>query len=296
MIIGVSDSNQYKFSGQLIEHWEKQGHEVRKSIYHEPDFVKECDAVFYDFADGCALQMSKEGVKAKKCIVRGIDIDLYAKHFHNINYDLVDHFIVLCDRTKKMVENTVPEKKLRVIQCGVSLEKFTLKKKYKTKKAVFVGRLWIGKNVAGAIDVVTELNRLDPGWTLHIRGERFDPVWWEDFVMNKIKLAEFPVTFDDPVADMNEYLEDKDLSIISSYKEAFSYAGAEALAKGIPAVFADWPEARDLWPGYTYSTPRQAADLYLNNLQNFRDEHRAFIKRKYDEQIMFSKIDALLEA
>lgn len=296
MKIGVSDSNQYKFSGQLIEHWQKMGHEVRMSIYHEPEFIKECDVVFYDFADGCAIEMTKEGIRAKKCIIRGIDIDLYVNYFRNINYDLVDHFIVLCDRTYDMVSGVVPENKLHKIQCGVNLDKFTLKKKPAGKRAVFVGRLWIGKNVAGAIDVVSELNKIDKGWTLHIRGERFDPAWWEDFVMNKVKRAKFPILFDDPIDDMNEYLEDKDLSIVSSYKEAFSYAGAEAMAKGIPTLFADWPGARSIWPSYVYTTPRDAAQLYLKNLKGNNNRHREFVKKMYDENIMFNKIDALLEA
>ena len=300
MKIGVSDPDRYTFSQQLIDHWESQGHEVVKSLYHEPGFVAECDVVFYDYASAMVKQLSEEGAKPKKCIVRAIDVENYMNYYKTFNWDLIDHFIVLNEAQKRMFKErpdfTCPEEKIHVISPGVNLDKFTLKQGLQTtNKAVFVGRFWIGKNVAGAIELVEILNSFGNEWTLHLRGQGLDPRWWDKYIKHKIECARFPIIIDDRQEDMNAYLEDKSLMIVSSFKEAFSYAGAEALAKGIPTVFNNWYGAEDVWPKeWIYSNPWDGALKAVEVGKLLPSELRHYIEERYDEKYMFERIDSLL--
>lgn len=295
MIIGVSDPDQYTFSKQLIDHWKSMGHEVRTSLYHEEGFVAECDAIFYDFLSGDVVELTKFGVKPKRVVARAIDIELYCGYWNNINYDLIDSLIFLNSDIMEFIYSkglSCPREKVHIIKPGVDFNKFTLKTAPQTKKAVFVGRLWIGKNVVGAIDLVHELNKIDPGWELHIRGDRPDPHWWEKYMEHRKSVENFPIHVDSRVDDMNQYLEDKDLMIVSSYKEAFSYVGCEALAKGIPAVFNNYFGATSVWPKeLIYNTPGEGAILAAELVKKDRQSLR---NMAYDEKVMFEKIDKLM--
>lgn len=297
MIIGVSDIDKWNFSEQLIKHWESQGHEIRKSMYHETDFINQCDVVWYDFASINVVELGKEQQKPKaKIIVRAIDIENYMNYCDGFNFDYIDHYIFLNNKQKEMMQAhpgfKMPEEKIHVIPMGVDLDKFTLKKTKPGKKAVFVGRLWIGKNVVGAIDLIYELKKTCPKWTLHIRGDRYDPRWWKKYADHRIKELGVEVVYDQRVDDMNEYLEDKDLMIMPSFKEAFSYVTCEALAKGIPTVINNWYGAKDIWPEeFIYNTPSEGARL-ADVLTAREPEY--FRKFAYDEKDMFKKIDALL--
>lgn len=297
MKIGVSDVNKYKFSQQLIDHWVEQGHEVDYSIYHETSFITDFDVVFYDFAAVNVVQLCKEKKRGKKVIVRGLDVEHYMTYHHNFDWDLIDYYIVLNPAQLRLLREkdfTCPEEKVKIIPPGVSLTKFTVKKAPPTKKAVFLGRFWIGKNHVGAIDLVHELNKLDPGWSLHLRGLGPDPRWWAKYFRYRMEEADFPIEIDGThEEDLNAYLEDKDLMIVPSYKEAFSYAGAEAMAKDIPAVFNNWYGSKEVWPEeIIYNTPSEGAALVHRGWEP--GYFRKIIEDRYDENRMFKEIDALL--
>lgn len=301
MIIGVTDPDKFTFSQQLIDHWESLGHTVKKSMYHEPRFVNECDAVFYDYASMMVGELAKGGKKPKKCVVRAIDVENYMNYHQRFDYDLIDHFIFLNPSQRKLLEEkewTCPEDKVHIIPPGINLKKFTLQQKQPTDtlKIVYVGRLWIGKNVLGALDVAYLLHKQYKNVELHLRAEGLDPRWWKKQIEYRISQLEFPVHIDEHVEDMNQYLEDKHVMIVPSFKEAFSYVGAEALAKGIPVLFHDWYGSHDVWPEYLiYKTPDEALDVLTYVTENKTPEDlRKLVEDRYDEQLMFQKIDKLM--
>lgn len=302
ILIGVSDPDQFTFSQQLIDHWEKQGHEVRKSLYHEEKFVNECDVVFYDFASAAVGELGKEKQKPKaKIIVRAIDVENYMNYCQRFNFDYIDHYIFLNESQKKMVMDHpdfhMPEEKIHIIQMGIDTKKFNLKHQFaeKPRKITFIGRLWIGKNVLGAIDVADLWYYMDKKVELHILGDnRYDPRWWRKLCEYRISQTDMPIYFEHNVDDVNEYLEDKDLLIQPSFKEAFSFVTAEALSKGIPALVHDWYGSHDVWPeDLIYRYPHEALNVYDRMDRNPR-RLRSIVTEKYDQERMFREIDALL--
>lgn len=301
MIVGVTDPDQYKFSQQLIDHWRDLGHEVMVSLYHEPAFVEKCDVIYYEYATNMVQQLAKEGKKPKRVIVRAIDVENYMGYHHTFNYDFIDAFIFLNKSHKKMViENgfACPKEKIHVIPPGINLSKYTLRETdpEEVLKIAYVGRLWIGKAVFGALDVAEAWWHLGQPVKLYLRGDGFDPPWYKKYVEYRIETSPVEVVFDGWVDNLNTYLEDKDVLIVPSFKEAFSYVAAEAMAKGIPTLINDWYGAREVWPEWMiYRQPMDAFSKYGQMAHRPRKELRAVIEERYDEQLMFGRIDALLQ-
>ena len=298
-IIGVSDPDNFTFSRQLFDHWAKQGHEIRTSLYHEESFTEECDVVFYDFCSQAVGELKRFGKKPKRVIIRAMDIEIYDFDFEHMNWDLVDYLVFVSEHTKRMAledrHNTCPESKIRVVSNGVNMDQWTLKKSNTGKKALFCGRLWIGKNPAGALDVVHELNKKDPGWSLTFRAENCDPPWYNKYFQHRCKTENFPIDFVGRVDDLNTFYDNYDLLILPSFKEAFSYVTAECLAKGIPCLVNDWYDAHGVWPSsYIYRTPSEAVEKY-EKIKNWKTEFHRANAEKYDENYMFEAFDKMLE-
>lgn len=298
MKIGVADPNKFKFSGQLINHWQSQGHHLLAHVCNleEHEF---CDVVFYDAASANVAFYCKNMKRQKKVIVRALDVENYMNYYKDFNWDKIDHLIFLNESQKKLLTShsdfTCPEEKMLIIPPGVNMNIYTIPKKKRGKKAVFVGRGWIGKNAVGAIDVIYELNKIDPGWELYLRTDKFDPRWWTKYFDYRVSRCGFPIHIEEETEDMKRYLDDKDLMIVSSFKEAFSYVAAEAMAMGIPTVINDWYGSEDVWPKeLIYTTPSEAASSALKLINRPPEYFRDIIKDRYDEEIMFKKIDALL--
>jgi len=77
------------------------------------------------------------------------------------------------------------------------------------------------------------------------------------------------------VRDVTAWLEDKDVLLVTSQKESFSYAAAEAAAKGLKPVVHNFWRVRDIWPEeWVWDTVGQAAamiDSGFCHSQKYRD-------------------------
>lgn len=299
MKIGVCDPNRFKFSRILIDHWENQGHEVVKHIANL-DKHNECDAVFYEQASAPVIHYSEKMPRQKHVVVRAIDIENYMNYYKRFDWDKIDYFVVLNKAQKKLFTDRhdfdCPPEKIKVIQCGVEMDKFTLKQKPQGKRAVFVGGKYPMKNPDGAIDLVYELNKLDPGWKLHLRGKDCNDRAYRKYLEHRADELGIEIIHDKQQEDMNEYYEDKDLMIVPSHKEAFSYVAAEAIVKGIPAVINNWYGAYDVWgEEMVYNTPSEGARKALELLKMDRkDIRQGIIDNGYTAERMIKEIDKLM--
>ena len=299
MKIGVADPNRFKFSGQLIEHWKKLGHTIYAHVANIEQH-NECDAVFYDQASANVIYYSERMPRQKRVVVRAIDIENYLPYHRRFAWDKIDYLVFINNAQLRLLREdpqfTCPPEKIRVIPPGVNLNKSTLKKSGKGRQVVFVGDLYPLKNAGGAIDLVYELNKMGgEKWKLHIRGKSVNNHVYEKYLEYRAKSLGVDVAYDAWQEDMNAYLEDKDLMIVSSLKEAFSYAAAEAMAKGIPAVINNWYGAYDVWPQtLVYNTPNEGARLAYKLLEKPPIFFRNLIAEKYPEERMLAAIDELM--
>lgn len=277
MKIQVFDSWR-KFMGPVVERWREMGHEVEWGMHWGPELVTGADVVLFYPVDNNLKRASNEQEKPPhtRIVAEAVDIDIYAGHVGGVNWEFVDDIIVMAphmlklfrQKTGRRVPEGVP---VHVVPGGVDLEHFTLRKQERGYNVAWVGRLWIAKNVFGALQVFYQLIKTDPAhpWRLFLRGENYDPLWWRNHVEAYLEacpaLAE-RVAFTPHAEDMNEWLEDKDFLLQTSYKEAFAYCVAEAAAKGIRPVIQMTNGARDVWGDHwVFDTHDEAVEMLLED-------------------------------
>ena len=303
MKIAVADNNSRKFTHDLIEHWIELGHEVKYEAGASEVLAQWADIYYIDTWDNNLHYLYKlyhgdEGVsrtedwdnnKKPTIVVRALDWEVWlgmARDQDIINW--VDKVIVIAPHIEKELRKYGEfGNKIKVIRPGVNLDKFTLKTKVTDgfQLGMSLGDMWKYKNHMGGLDIFTSLYRQDNRWRLHIRGQHenqaYDPTNFEYYLESRgIKDV---VTLYPWTDDMNQWYENIDILLHPGQKEAFCYAVAEAMSKGIPAVINDFYGSKDIWPG-VYQTHEEAIEAILKAQQLLTEEGKQFF-RKYIEKV-----------
>lgn len=266
--IAIADNNNGKFTTDLKEHWEAQGHEVRYEPGASEYLAQWADVYFVDTWDNNVHYLYKlyhgdtgvsrpddwDNSKKPKIIVRALDWEVWIGFARDQSIiDWVDEVVVITPHIEEELRKHGDFKdKITLIRPGVNLEKFAPKTKETDgfQLGMVLGDMWKYKNVYGGLDIFTTLYREDNRWRLHIRGQHessiYDPENWEYYLESRgIKDA---VTLYSHTEDMNEWYENIDILLHPGQKEAYCYAVAEASAKGIPCVINDFMGSHDIWP------------------------------------------------
>jgi glycosyltransferase involved in cell wall biosynthesis len=300
--IALFDSNSGKFSFPMKEHWEKEGHEVKYEYGYNPVLANDSDATFIDVCDGNAIVATTGGdqgeswiYRGNKLVVRAIDIDVWAGHYQSVDWSKVSDVIFIAKHIKELAEKAIDFEsfgtRVHLIPCGVDGNKFTLKRDLKpNKKIAMVAELWYAKGIDMALEFAT---LLPEGYELHILGKWCLDGWhasWVNYFVSQHHL-ESKVKFIDYVEDMNEWLEDKTYAITFSRKEAFSYAIAEGMAKGLIPLIHDFQGARDIWQRkFIFSNCAEA--LRIMRSYHYPDpSYRNWVLERYSLDKMMDRIN-----
>lgn len=315
MKIAIADNCNGKFTSDLKEHWEKEGHEVRLETGASEELAQWADIYYVDFWDNNIHYLYKlyhgvEGVsrtpdwdnnKKPLIVVRAIDWEVWCGLMRDqAIIDWVDKIIFIAPHIQQKVASEVKlNGKDKLIRPGVNLEKFTLKTK-KTdgfQLGMVLGDMWWPKNHMAGLDIFTTLYKENPKWRLHIRGQHeggndFWKAMFEYYLESRgIKDV---VTLYPKVENMNEWYENIDILLHPGMKEAFSYAVGEAMAKGIPAVVNDFQGSQDIWqlpfgPDIYQTHPEAIEKIKKRKLDS--GFNRRFIKDNYSLNTMVKEID-----
>lgn len=285
-----------KFWGDAIRYWQEQGHEVKSGIYWGPELVEWSNVSIFHPVDNNLKQASIKQEKPAGTIViaEAVDIDIYSGHMGGVNWasGYVDALVFYADHMKaytervygKKIPATIPR---YIVPGGIDLKRWTLIDRVQGGYNVaWIGRLWIAKNLFGALQVFNQLIKTDPGnpWRLHCLGKNWSPPhWWrqhcEGYLAANPELAE-RVTFTESVPDVNEWLTDKDYLLQTSVKESFGYVIGEAAAKGIRPVIQNTMGATDIWPReWIFDTHDEAVEMLL--VRHDPAKVRGVIKNRY---------------
>lgn len=280
-----------KFMPPVVEYWRSKGHEVESGIYWGPELVEGRDLCYFYPVQNNLKQASlkQEKPKGTHIVAEAVDIDIYAKHHCAINWDFVDDLIFMAPHMKKLALEMCPLPEnlpIHIVPGGVDVDKWTLRKDPKRGHNVaWIGRLWIGKNVFGALQIFNQLIKQDPSpdWKLFLRGEKYHPAWWQKHVEAYIEAnAELGkrVTFVPQVPDINVWLEDMDYLLQTSFKEAFGYVIAEAAAKGVKPIIQTTNGALDTWPSsWIFQTHGEAVRMFSGSYEP--ETYRAYVADMY---------------
>lgn len=289
-----------KFSPPIVAHWQSLGHQVLVNPPYEA--MTEADLTFFFQGDNCAV----EGVSkphSGRIAVMCHDIEVWAGQANAIDWTRVDKALFVADHIKKMVD--VGKTPWIMIKQGIDLNKFTLKKNLindtPVRKIAYVvgnNRIWDVKRLDIAFQVLKDL--MTSGqliWQLHVRGTYSTHAQYNaycQFLEEDLGLKDNVFWYPDQVEDMNEWLEDKDYFLLPSTKEAFSYATAEAMAKGIKPIINDWQSAKENWGKYVCETQGQMLFEFLKG-EYKPEEYRQYVVDRYDQERYFRELDQFLE-
>ncbi len=314
MKIACFSSAGTKFMDDLIEHWRSKGHEVDFEPGANPALAEKADLTYIDFLDNnfyClwnGLAGDHEAVgwqpyPKKRVAVRAIDIDIWmGRHRDERIWPYMDDMIVINEFYREMVqrEGNPPKGKLHLIRPGVNLETFSFRNKPQNdrKIAMVTGNMWEAKATFEAIRMLGVLrNKTGEDYTLHIRGQFIPPEWHRvahDHLLKTLGLED-KVFVDGPQGSMSDWYQDKDYILVTSYKEAFSYAAAEGMAVGLKPVINNFFGAEDIWPKeYLYSNWDDALEmLAYGEIES--DKYRAVIEDRYPLERMLKEYDELFD-
>lgn len=290
MRIAVQDNWLSKFSGVLQRYWESKGHTVLFEPGFNPNLIESCDRVFFESADTNAhLAAQQRPHKKGKVFVRVVDVDAHANgpaglregYFDGIIY-IAQHIKDMCDKRFQNLKGT-PSK---VIPMGVDLSKFTYRERTPGKKVAFIStRLTPEKGFDRALMIFRELQKRSSQWELHVVGRMLENSIWEmhinhllDGLENVHLHGNLPYNTGN---EINDFLEDKDYLLLASHKEAFSFAVAEAMAKGIRPVIYNFWGAKDIWREQDLFRNEHEAVKLFEDGQYTPQLYRLYIEQKY---------------
>lgn len=313
MKIAVADSCARKFSGDIIDHWIARGHEVKFEIGASEHLAQWADMYYCDFSDNNIHYLYKiytgqhpehpnwKTYKRPKFVVRAIDWEIwigYARDQNLVNF--VDQWICIAPHIEKKLraEAMYREGQLVMIPPGVNLERFTRKTKETDgfQLGMVLGDMWWYKNHMSGLDIFTQLYNADKRWRFHIRGQHepgeFNKVMFDHYLESR-RISE-AVRLYDRVEDMNSWYNGIDILLHPGMKEAYCYAVAEAMAKGIRPVINEFYGSRDIWRHEDlYKTTQDAVSLIRYKPDDYIDP-RFYIEKNHDIKQMLEAFDRLL--
>ena len=313
MHIGIADNNGGKFTKDLKEHWEHSGHGVKYERGASEYIAQWADLYYVDTWDNNIHYLYKlyhgdSGVsrtdpwdnnKKPKIAVRLLDWEVWIGLARDQSMiDWVDYAICIAPHIeKKLREDNEWGDKLKVIKPGVNLDKFV--SKHEPTDGFQIGMvladMWWYKNHMGGLDIFTTLAKQDKRWRLHIRGDHeageFNKVMYDHYLESRGITDR--VTLYSQVDDMDRWYENIDILLHPGMKEAFCYAVAEAMAKGLKVVCNNFYGAEAIWPKWIlYDTHQEAVEKILAEPLKF--DNRKFIEEKYNCTRQFKETDEFL--
>lgn len=320
MKIAIADNNGLKFCKDLMDHWTQKGHEIKYERGASEYLAQWADLYYVDTWDNNLHYLWKlyngiEGVsrtpdwnnnKKPVIVVRALDWEVWLGHARDQKViDWVDRIICIAPHIEKELRAHANfGDKLKVIRPGVNLEKFTPKTK-KTdgfQLGMVLGDMWWPKNHMGGLDIFTTLYRQDPRWRLHIRGQHeggteYWRIMYEHYLESRgIQNA---VTLYEQYLDMNDFYENIDILLHPGMKEAFCYAVAEAMAKGIPVVVNDFYGSFAIWSDLDLYQTHEEAVNKIRKIREVREmgdirDYRIWIEKFYSLERQLKETDEWL--
>lgn len=323
MKIAVMDPYSKKFTADMIEWWESHGHEVRYQQYYNPELVLWADVIWFETCDNNLASGTNPGqaimaddanfqpwdmhdmdLTGKKIICRPIDIEVWQGHFAAAKWDLINDCIFIAPHIRNLVDPYTlpdynPEMKIHTIQFGVSLDRYKFAERKPGFDIAVVSEKWSSKGTHEILQIALKLKLIDKRYKIHWLGKRSDSNWeyayFDDFVeYHKLNIEFTNVLQDDETVD--NFLEGKNFLLHGSVKEAFSFATAEAMAKGIRPIVHRFYGADDIWPNLpTWNMIDEAIDMITDGEYDSASYRQYLIDKGYTLDSMMSQINKIVE-
>lgn len=322
MNILLHDPYGLKFTQDMKDWWERQGHNVEYQRYYNPQLANEwADVIWFDTADNNIASATNPGqailaddanyvpwdlhdmdLTNKKVIVRPIDIEIWQGHQSAAIWDVVDDIIFIADHIREVADvdafpGLAEKTKIHTIPCGVNLDRYKFAERGPGLDIAVVSEKWSSKGTHEILQVALKLQKINPLYKIHWLGQRSDSNWeyayFDEFVEHHKLNIEFTNILNDG-STVDDFLEGKNYLLHGSVKEGFSYATAEAMAKGIKPVVHRFYGADKLWPGMTWDSIDEAVAMITGGDYNSVSYRQYLGNHGYTLPQMMQKFDAII--
>jgi glycosyltransferase involved in cell wall biosynthesis len=322
MKIALFDPYGGKFTDGMQKWWREHGYEVEYQRYYNPQIAEQADVLWFETTDNNIASATNPGqailaddanykpwdlhdmdMSNKKVIVRAIDIEVWQGHFAAAHWDLVDDLIFIAPHVRTLVDPDalplVTEKlKLHTIPCAVDLDKWTFKERGPGFDIAVISEKWTSKGTDLILQIALKLKQFDERYKIHWLGQRSDYPWeyayFDEFVEHHNLNIEFTNILNDG-STVDDFLEGKNFLLHASHKEGFSYATAEAMAKGIKPVIHRFFGADDLWGSLTWSSIDEAIEKIVIGEYDSHSYRQFLINHGYVIPDMMEAIDKVIK-
>lgn len=321
MKIVIFDPYLRKFTGDMERWWLNQGHEVRVDRYYNPEWAQWADIIWFDTCDNNLASgtnpsqailgddanyqpwdLHKMDLTNKKIICRPIDIEVWHGHQSAALWDLIDEIIFIAPHIRELADTSSfpgirPDTGIYTIPCGVDLKRYSFAERGPGFDIAVVSEKWLSKGTDYILQIALKLKSIDPRYKIHWLGQRSDYPWefayFDEFIEHHNLNIEFTNILQDG-ATVDEFLEGKNYLLHGSHKEGFSYATAEAMAKGIKPVVHRFYGADDLWPGMTWDSIDQAIEMITEDWYDSAAYRQYLTDHRYTLPLMMEDIDKVI--
>ena len=253
------------FIRPFLQGWIAKGHSFRVSpnFSYWPGF--DPDLLWFEMCTGNLVFYTKKDKKLQgiRTICRAHGVGIRMNIYKSVDWNKVDDFIFVSNWLKRQTNGfDFGKTKLHVVNNGVDLDKFTLKKSFKpTYKLAFVAHKSVAKGYNELPAIVEKFKKIDSRYELYEANKQIKH------------------------EDMNDWLEDKDYLIHPSHYESFSFAVAEAMAKGIRPLINNWLGAEETW----------GDEFFIDDFNLEQDPHRfrGIIEEKYNIERKKEEMNAI---
>ena len=259
------------------------------TITYSPDYVNptkpEVDVVWFEWADNNVANFTKENVdylKDKNVIVRLHAVEAYVGWFHNINWEVVNHLIVVAEHIKEKVITHIPDNvKVHVIPNAIDLDKWTYKCRSNGKNIAIVGHFQEEKGALFLPHIMSILS----SYHFHVVGQVriAKHTRTGEYFNHAMKPFMDRITFHPHQADLDKWYEECSINYIlcPSLAESFHVSTGEAMAKGIKPVINGFLGSQKIWmPDTIYSTIGRIPEILASKYDS--ELYRKWIINKYD--------------
>lgn len=301
MRLAVQDNYFGKFTNVLMKHWQELGHTVLFEPGFNPNLIETCDRVFFETADtNIHLATQQRPHKKGKVILRIIDIDALVNGPAGVKPGYVDDIIYIAPHIQKFCQQfeNLRTSQEHLVRMGVDTKRYNFREKPRGKKIAFIAtRLTWEKGYDKALMIFTELYKQSKEWELHVVGRMFENTAWQLHNEHALLPIKDGVKFygNLPYTEnaINDFLEDKDYLLMCSFKEAFSFATAEAMSKGIKPVVYAFNGSEDIWPDWMlYKTETEALRMFEGEHEPMK--YRTFIEQTYPLEKYLDEMDKIV--
>lgn len=216
-----------------------------------------CDAVWFEFCwPPFPRLIAQTDFVGRRVIVRVHRIEaMETDHVAQTPWHKVNDVIVVSRDMAARVRQAAPElqrtTRLHLVHNGLDLRRFVPLLAWDPYRIGWCGLMTLRKNPTLALQVLAELRRVDPRYTLHLCGQGGERLANESFVHMVRRLGLSDAVHSDgnvPRSAMPEWHARTGVLLHTSLHESFGYAVAEAAAVGCDLAVLDHPGADEFWP------------------------------------------------